>query len=139
MRAKIFLAAVILICAALVYAVARKEMVLKNGKTFYMELRPVDPRSLMQGDYMALRYAEDSKCLDIDEKGIGHNHNNCDKCIPKLCFKNLPSSFFFQEGHAHIYSRARYAILKYNNPVHGNTTAAVLYGLADENLKELKP
>jgi len=139
MRAKLFLLFIFLICAALVYSVYQKEMILKNGKTVYMALRPTDPRSLMQGDYMALRYAEDSKCIDIDDKGIGHNHNDCDRCIPKLCFKYLPTSFFFQEGHAHIYSQAKYAILKYNNPVHGNTTTAVLYGLADENLKELKP
>ncbi len=33
-----------------------KEQHLANGKIVYLELRPVDPRSLMQGDYMALRF-----------------------------------------------------------------------------------
>ena len=95
-----------------------------------MDLRPVDPRSIMQGDYMQLRYAEDSKCLKLDGQNVGRADKNCDIKLKN----NLPSSFFFQEGYANIYSRAKYAILKYD----GKGTA-VLYGLADENLRELKP
>lgn len=34
-----------------------KEQLLKNGAVVILELAPVDPRSLMQGDYMALSYA----------------------------------------------------------------------------------
>ncbi len=37
-------------------AVVHKEDTLKNGKLVLMDLRPKDPRSLMQGDYMTLRY-----------------------------------------------------------------------------------
>ncbi len=37
--------------------VALKEQVLRDGQTVLLRLRPVDPRSLMQGDYMVLRYA----------------------------------------------------------------------------------
>lgn len=33
-----------------------KEVHLEEGEVVYLELAPVDPRSLMQGDYMALRY-----------------------------------------------------------------------------------
>ncbi|MDR0291522.1 MAG: GDYXXLXY domain-containing protein [Elusimicrobium sp.] len=137
MRAKLFLLFIFLICAALVYAVWQKEMVLKNGQTFYMELRPTDPRSLMQGDYMALRYAEDSFCLKLDDKNIARAYE-CDRCICKIVLKHKPDSFFFQEGHAEIYSRAKYAILKgSDNGV--QITSVLLAGLADENLKELKP
>ncbi|WP_238944894.1 GDYXXLXY domain-containing protein [Vandammella animalimorsus] len=32
------------------------ETLLRQGRTVYLELAPVDPRSLMQGDYMALSY-----------------------------------------------------------------------------------
>ncbi|MFX7329222.1 GDYXXLXY domain-containing protein, partial [Acinetobacter baumannii] len=35
---------------------AQKEMLLKEGQLVLLPLAPVDPRSLMQGDYMALRY-----------------------------------------------------------------------------------
>lgn len=34
-----------------------KETQLAEGEAIFMELAPVDPRSLMQGDYMALNYA----------------------------------------------------------------------------------
>ena len=38
-------------------AIYRNERLLASGETLYLELAPVDPRSLMQGDYMRLRYA----------------------------------------------------------------------------------
>jgi uncharacterized membrane-anchored protein len=38
-------------------AVFGKERLLANGDTVYLRLTPVDPRSLMQGDYMALNFA----------------------------------------------------------------------------------
>lgn len=34
-----------------------KERIVREGTTVLLELAPVDPRSLLQGDYMALRYA----------------------------------------------------------------------------------
>lgn len=37
--------------------VQRKEAVLAQGQKIYLPLQPRDPRSLMQGDYMALRFA----------------------------------------------------------------------------------
>jgi uncharacterized membrane-anchored protein len=35
---------------------AKKEALLRSGQTVYLALAPVDPRSIMQGDYMALNY-----------------------------------------------------------------------------------
>ncbi|MEP1552662.1 MAG: GDYXXLXY domain-containing protein [Paraglaciecola sp.] len=46
--------AVILILINL--SIWQKEAHLDEGEVIYLELAPVDPRSLMQGDYMALRY-----------------------------------------------------------------------------------
>lgn len=37
-------------------AIVKKENLLKEGEVIYLALAPVDPRSLMQGDYMALRF-----------------------------------------------------------------------------------
>ena len=47
---------------ALVLAVAngsiwQREQLLGSGRVVILELAPVDPRSLMQGDYMALTFA----------------------------------------------------------------------------------
>lgn len=39
------------------YAVVQNEDILRNGQPIVLRLAPVDPRSLMQGDYMALNYA----------------------------------------------------------------------------------
>lgn len=39
------------------YAIYQKEEHLAHGTTVCLPLAPVDPRSLMQGDYMALRFA----------------------------------------------------------------------------------
>jgi len=54
--------ALIWIAAAFVFGnfytmVAEKEALLRNGQTVYLALAPVDPRSPLQGDYMALNYA----------------------------------------------------------------------------------
>lgn len=37
-------------------SIYNKEQHLAHGQVVYLELAPVDPRSLMQGDYMALRF-----------------------------------------------------------------------------------
>lgn len=36
--------------------IAKNQWQLKHSQSLYVELRPVDPRSILQGDYMALRY-----------------------------------------------------------------------------------
>src|SRR5690606_28123950 len=36
--------------------VVRKEAIIRDGTRFVVALRPVDPRSLMQGDYMTLNF-----------------------------------------------------------------------------------
>lgn len=43
--------------AAVNWSIRHKELHLSTGTTVYLQLAPVDPRSLMQGDYMALRFA----------------------------------------------------------------------------------
>ena len=44
------------ILGAVNMSIWHKEQLLANGKTVFLALAPVDPRSLMQGDYMALRF-----------------------------------------------------------------------------------
>lgn len=50
-----------------------KEDHLTNGKIVYLELAPIDPRSLMQGDFMALRFGMENavrKALpNVDQNG----------------------------------------------------------------------
>jgi len=56
MPGKIALGAMVIILLLVNWSIARKESHLSNGHIAYLDLAPVDPRSLMQGDYMALRF-----------------------------------------------------------------------------------
>ncbi len=38
------------------FSIYKKEQLLEEGQIVYLKLAPVDPRSLMQGDFMALRF-----------------------------------------------------------------------------------
>ena len=51
------LAGLALVLVAVNYGITRRERVLAEGRVLLLELAPVDPRSLMQGDYMLLRFA----------------------------------------------------------------------------------
>lgn len=52
-----WLALALLVALALPgYMIAAKEQVLEDGRSLLLRLRPVDPRSLIQGDYMILAY-----------------------------------------------------------------------------------
>lgn len=56
MRRNLVLASMIIILAGINWSIAGKEKHLATGHIVYLDLAPVDPRSLMQGDYMALRF-----------------------------------------------------------------------------------
>ncbi|WP_235041517.1 GDYXXLXY domain-containing protein [Vreelandella profundi] len=53
----IIIAGMLLVLAVINGAIWQKERHLALGEIVYLELAPVDPRSLMQGDYMALNFA----------------------------------------------------------------------------------
>ncbi len=57
LRGSVGLVAGLLLILAVVNAgIRQREGILRNGATVVLALAPVDPRSLMQGDYMALRF-----------------------------------------------------------------------------------
>ena len=69
---------------ALIYALD-KERTLRSGQLVLLQLAPVDPRSLLQGDYMDLRYellrytddevpdaGETFAVVRLDENGVGY-------------------------------------------------------------------
>jgi len=138
-------------------SVANREKLLKNGETVLFELSPVDPRSIMQGDYMTLNYriisgvntdhipsrgymafTTDSlnvaRCIRFqkDKHPLFEN----EKIIRYFCHKwNISigsESFFFQEGDEKLYSAARYGGIKV-----GKNGESILTGLFDENRKEI--
>jgi uncharacterized membrane-anchored protein len=56
MRKALMIAAGVLALAAVNWSIHAREALLRDGRVVLLELAPVDPRSLMQGDYMALRF-----------------------------------------------------------------------------------
>ena len=60
--------AIILVIANV--AIGRREAVLRNGETVLLELAPVDPRSLIQGDYMALDFAVAANAYDALDTAV---------------------------------------------------------------------
>ena len=56
MRKIIAIASLLIILVLVNWSIIGKEMHLADGRIVYLHLAPVDPRSLMQGDYMALHF-----------------------------------------------------------------------------------
>jgi uncharacterized membrane-anchored protein len=161
MRARVIFGGLLLVVVALVVQVIRKEQVLAHGTSVLLELAPVDPRSLMQGDYMVLDYAvsrearlasdtgsgprEGRLVLRLDENGVGrfvrHDVPGTPLAPGELLLRYKvrqgrvrlgAESFFFQEGHADRYAQAKYGELR----VAGDGSS-VLVGLRDAGRQPL--
>ncbi|MBR1367512.1 GDYXXLXY domain-containing protein [Bradyrhizobium ottawaense] len=55
-KAALFAAAVLLQCVLLVLMVADRMQILREGTEVTLQTQPVDPRDLLRGDYVVLRY-----------------------------------------------------------------------------------
>jgi uncharacterized membrane-anchored protein len=140
--------------------IVSRERLIQDGRVVLLELAPVDPRSLMQGDYMALQFkaardgippgASRSTALDghlvlaRDARGIAVFRRLDDGAplgpeevrmryrirhgVPKLA----TNAWFFEEGHAGDYAKARYGEFRV-----APGGEAVLTGLRDEGLARL--
>lgn len=139
MRKAIAVAAGLVMLAAVNWGILGRERLLEQGTVVLLELAPLDPRSLMQGDYMALRFrvadevlgrsrsrgrdqpAEDGRIVvKLDERGIGRfvrRDGGEPLAQGELALryrmregrvKFATNAFFFQEGQAQLYARARY-------------------------------
>lgn len=157
LRAGLLAALCLLIPAGLV---AHKEHLLDTGRGVYLELAPVDPRSLIQGDYMELRYALAGAIQDqdpepgrgtvvvtLDQRGVARfaRLDRGGALAPgeqRLRFRYVPGgrppvrigaeSFFFEEGTAERYDSARHGKL-----VVDAAGRSVLVGLYDQDLRQL--
>ena len=156
MRKWIVAAGLVMVLAVLNGMVWQKEKTLREGTTVLLKLAPVDPRSLMQGDYMALNYeiarqvpsgpaARSSGKLVLmpDPDGVAqfvrvHGGEAPSPGEILLAYKHREGirlgaeSFFFQEGQAALYARAVYGELRVDPE--GNS---VLVGLRDKDRKPM--
>jgi uncharacterized membrane-anchored protein len=79
----IALSAVLIVLAAN-GSIWQKEQLIRQGQAVFVPLAPVDPRSLMQGDYMTLnflpRFSTNAPELDMDSEAFNFEH-------PRMRFK----------------------------------------------------
>ena len=135
MRKALAVLAGLAVLAAANWTIHSRERQLAEGTVVLLELAPVDPRSLMQGDYMALRFkvendafgrdrgraAEDGRIIvRIDERGVaafvrrdggeplGAGEVRLRYRVRDGRVKFATNAYFFQEGTAKTYERARY-------------------------------
>jgi uncharacterized membrane-anchored protein len=159
MRAPVIFGGLALVVGALVALVVQKEAVLARGQPLLLELAPVDPRSLMQGDYMVLDYAVSQEArLDVveqplegrlvlrrDEHDVGHfvrieepgtslapGESWLRYKVRRHRVRLGAEAFFFQEGHADRYAGAKYGELRV-----ADDGTSVLVGLRDAERQPL--
>ncbi len=144
------------------YAIFAKERLLAEGPVLLLELAPVDPRSLMQGDFMALRFVV---ARAVEQAARGGDAGSDDGLVVVAAgpdgiaqFRRLApldaelsageyalryrrrgssvrlgtNAFFFQEGTAQRYAGARYGEVRV-----GSDGTVLLTGLLDKDRQRL--
>lgn len=145
-------------------AILGKERIIHGGETIYVELGPRDPRSMMQGDYMALRLPLADRIrgtwvtlpaearpregqhaiarIRLDERRVATLAEAGDANTLPLRYRVRAgaawigtNAFFFEEGKDGIYAPARFGEFRIDR----ETGEAVLTGLRDAQLVNLEP
>jgi uncharacterized membrane-anchored protein len=143
--------------------IARKEAVIAEGRTVLVELAPVDPRSLMQGDYMRLNFRLPAVpvepgpgdlpphvVMQLDERGVATplRIELAGEEAPVLSPSDVrialvpkdgrwvlvTDAWFFKEGHAERFATAKYG--EFRVTADGE---ALLVGLRDARLSPISP
>ena len=150
----------LLVLGAVNLAIVTKERIKRDGEPLYLALAPVDPRSLLQGDYMALRF-ELAQALERSDDPPGKARREGEtrfaavalgaQRVAALAAPNAPAplrlryrirggqvwlgtnAFFFEEGSADRFANARYGEFRVDRA----SGEAVLVGLRDAKLKAL--
>ena len=140
------------------YGIASRERTLREGEIVLLELAPADPRSMLQGDYMALHYVlarELHERKDLPEDGYAIVARSPDNVAALRRVQDAPepreageiairyrvrgqvvqiasNAWFFEEGSASQYRSAKYGELRVDRG-----GAALLTGLRDEAFQPL--
>jgi uncharacterized membrane-anchored protein len=138
----------------------QKEDVIRNGRPVFVELAPVDPRSLMQGDYMALNFRVPREgffepklswqrpvaLAEIDSSGVarltrlegpgampGPNELRIELTPKAGRWTVVTDAYFFREGEGARFARAKYG--EFRVLPDGK---ALLVGLAGADLQPIR-
>ncbi|MGL5003839.1 MAG: GDYXXLXY domain-containing protein [Casimicrobium sp.] len=153
----LWIAGLVLSLGAVNYPIVKHESTLRDGAVMRLELVPVDPRSLMQGDYMALRFAiaEASRkdatdaslatgraIVRTDARGVAQyvridrgeplaqGERRLEVRLRGSDVRIVTNAYFFQEGTAEHFERAKFGEFRVNE----NGTA-LLANMLDEKLQ----
>lgn len=158
-RQALIVGGLLLVLGATNLQIVQKERLLRDGAPLLLELAPVDPRSLIQGDYMALDYAISRQLLGQpgwprdgrivvapDEQGVARFVRRHEAGAPLAPGERLlqyrtrngrvrigTDAFHFQEGHATRYQAARYGAITVDD-----SGTSLLIGLRDANRQPLE-
>jgi uncharacterized membrane-anchored protein len=131
--------------------IVQKESIKNDGEVIYFKLAPVDPRAFMLGDYMALNFEHnlhnysdeniqtfivtlnDQKIV-IDAEIYKGSTVKENQRLFKIQDKLRPDRFYFQEGHAQSYEKAKYGLFRYVSP-----SQFLLDDMTDEGLIIINP
>jgi len=145
------------------YDIVGKQKIADNGAQVLLPIKPADPRSLLQGAYMTLRYAptalppdalseslprRGTAVVKLDADGVAAFARLDDGAALaagelRLKYKRRlgenevsygADSFFFQEGRADLYAQAKYGVLRVD--ADGDS---ILVGLAGADHNMLNP
>jgi uncharacterized membrane-anchored protein len=150
---------VITILGVINFQIMKKEAIIANGSTVLLRIAPRDPRSLLQGDYMALRYAmagtvaekaQDANMTDgliivelaesgeanfvaiYDAQPLGDTQQLLKFRRRGESVRLASDAFFFEEGQWETYQQAQFGELKVSN-----SGEAVLVGLRNDKYERL--
>ena len=154
---------ILLLSAAVVlvlvnYSIWQRETLISTGRIILLELAPVDPRSLMQGDYMALRFKltndafshdkiksmKDGRIvLAVDSRNVATFRRfadwrtAADEALLRFRIRNgqpkfASNAFFFQEKQGSFYQNAKFGEFRVSPD-----GEALLVALRDADLQTL--
>lgn len=159
MRKTVALLAGLAVLAIVNFGIYQRELVLSEGRVVLLRLAPIDPRSLMQGDYMRLNFevanrafpfgpgaelADGRLVVAVDRHGVGHFRRFDDRrplapgemALRYRVRAGQPNfatnAFFFEEGQAAAYAGAAYGEFRV-----GGDGEMILTGLRDIRLRPL--
>lgn len=159
MRKAIALAAGLAILAFVNFGIYRREALVSGGRVVLLRLSPVDPRSLMQGDYMRLSFeaadqafpfqsrrptADGHVVVALDGRRVGHFRRLADDrplAPGEIALRYrirggrpnfATNAYFFEEGQAAAFADAAYGEFRV-----GEDGEMILTGLRDSRLQPL--
>jgi uncharacterized membrane-anchored protein len=157
MRKAIALAAGLAVLALVNFGIYQRERLVTGGRVVLLKLSPVDPRSLLQGDYMRLNFeaadlafpfqsrkqlADGYVVVALDGQGVGHFRRfadarplGADEIALRYRVRGgepnfATNAYFFEEGQGRAYADAAYGEFRV-----GGDGEMILTGLRDARLR----